>query len=206
MDRTEATQPRRAWDQACLSRTQFAEFFQESWRTLWCVAAAVLGSRDEVEDVLQESALIALGKLGDFDPQSNFTAWMAQIVRYTALNTGRRRARRRAVASIHDDLLEQPAGSEHRGNGSASASGKGNLPGYEEAFDDRLLGALKSLGETPRACLLLRTVEEMSYREISEILGIPEGTAMSHVHRTRQALRERLAPIPGSGSRAEDGS
>ncbi len=110
------------------------------------------------------------------------------------------------MVSIHDDLLEQPAGSEHRGNGSPSASGKGNLPVYEEAFDDRLLGALKTLGETPRACLLLRTVEEMSYREISEILGIPEGTAMSHVHRTRQALRERLAPIRGSNSRAEDGS
>ncbi len=206
MDRTEATQPRHAWDQACLSRTQFAEFFEKSWRTLWCVAAAVLGSRDEVEDVLQESALIALGKLGDFDPQSNFTAWMAQIVRYTALNTARRRARRRAVASIHDDLLQQPAGAEHRGNGSASASGKGNLPAYEEAFDDRLLGALKSLGETPRACLLLRTVQDMSYREISQVLGIPEGTAMSHVHRTRQALRERLAPIPGSDSGAEDRS
>ncbi|MEE9131841.1 MAG: sigma-70 family RNA polymerase sigma factor [Phycisphaerales bacterium] len=206
MDRTETAQPRRARDRACLSRTQFAEFFQESWRTLWCVAAAVLGSRDEVEDVLQEAALIAFGKLGDFDPQTNFAAWMAQIVRYTALNTARRRARRQAVVSIHDDLLEQPAGSEHRGNGSASASGKGNLPAYEEAFDDRLLGALKSLGETPRACLLLRTVEEMSYREISEILGIPEGTAMSHVHRTRQALRERLAPIRGSNSRAEDGS
>ncbi len=206
MDRTETAQPRRARDQACLSRTQFAEFFQESWRTLWCVAAAVLGSRDEVEDVLQEAALIGLGKLGDFDPQSNFTAWMAQIVRYTALNTARRRARRRAVVSIHDDLLEQPAGSEHRGNGSTSASGKGNLPVYEEAFDDRLLGALKSLGETPRACLLLRTVEDMSYREISQVLGIPEGTAMSHVHRTRQALRERLAPIRGSSSRAEDRS
>ena len=206
MDRTEASQPRRARDQACLSRTQFAEFFEKSWRTLWCVAAAVLGSRDEVEDVLQESALIALGKLGDFDPQSNFTAWMAQIVRFTALNTGRRRARRRAVASIHDDLLEQAADSKGRGNGSVSTSLRGDLPVYEEAFDDRLLGALKSLAETPRACLLLRTVQDMSYREISQVLGIPEGTAMSHVHRTRQALRERLAPLPGSNSRAEDGS
>ncbi len=206
MNRTKAVQPCRTRDQQCLTPSQFADLFQESWRTLWCVAAAVLGGRDEVEDVLQETALIAIGKLGDFDPQTSFTAWMAQIVRYTALNTARRRVRRRAVTSIHDDLLEQPAGSEYRGNGSASASGKGNLPAYEEAFDDRLLGALKSLGVTPRACLLLRTVEEMSYREISKILGIPEGTAMSHVHRTRQALRERLAPIRGSDSRAEDGS
>ena len=206
MDRTEASQPCRTGDQRCLTPSQFAELFQESWRTLWCVTAAVLGGRDEVEDVLQDAALIAIGKLGDFDPRTNFTAWMAQIVRYTALNTARRRARRRAVTSIHDDLLEQPAGSEHRVNGSASASGKGELRTYEEAFDDRLLGALKELDQTRRACLLLRTVEGLSYEEISELLGIPEGTAMSHVHRSRLALRERLAPSQGSDSRVEDGS
>ena len=206
MNRIEASQPCRSRDQRCLTPSQFAELFQESWRTLWCVTAAVLGGHDEVEDVLQEAALIAIGKLGDFDPRTNFVAWMAQIVRYTALNTARRRARRRAVTSIHDDLLEQPAGSEHRGNGSTSASGKGDLRAYEEAFDDRLLGALRLLDQTPRACLLLRTVEGLSYREISDVLGIPEGTAMSHVHRTRQALRERLAPSQRSNSRAEDGS
>ncbi len=206
MNRIKAVQPCRTPEERCLTPSQFAELFQESWRTLWCVTAAVLGGRDEVEDVLQEAALIAIGKLGDFDPRTNFVAWMAQIVRYTALNTARRRARRRAVASIHDDLLEQPAGSEHRGNGSASASGNGNLQAYEEAFDDRLLGALRLLDQTPRACLLLRTVEGLSYREISDVLGIPEGTAMSHVHRTRQALRERLAPSQRSNSRAEDGS
>ena len=206
MNRIEASQPCRTRDQRCLTPSQFAELFQESWRTLWCVTAGVLGGRDEVEDVLQEAALIAIGKLGDFDPRTNFVAWMAQIVRYTALNTARRRARRRAVTSIHDDLLEQPAGSEHRGNGSSSASGKGDLRAYEEAFDDRLLGALRLLDQTPRACLLLRTVEGLSYREISDVLGIPEGTAMSHVHRTRQALRERLAPSQRSNSRAEDGS
>ena len=206
MNRTKAVQPCRTREERCLTPSQFAELFQESWRTLWCVTAAILGGRDEVEDVLQEAALIAIGKLGDFDSQTNFTAWMAQIVRYTALNTARRRARRRAVVSIHDDLLEQPAGSEHRGNGSSLASGKGDLGTYEEDFDDRLLGALTLLDQTPRACLLLRTVEGLSYREISDVLGIPEGTAMSHVHRTRQALRERLAPSQRSNSRAEDGS
>ncbi len=206
MNRTKAVQPCRTREERCLTPSQFAELFQESWRTLWCVTAAVLGGRDEVEDVLQEAALIAIGKLGDFDSQTNFTAWMAQIVRYTALNTARRRARRRAVVSIHDDLLEQPAGSEHRGNGSSLASGKGDLRAYEEDFDDHLLGALRLLDQTPRACLLLRTVEGLSYREISDVLEIPEGTAMSHVHRARQALRERLAPSQRSNSRAEDGS
>ena len=52
--------------------------------------------------------------------------------------------------------------------------------------------ALRAVGEMSRACMLLRAVHQLSYREISELLGIPEGTAMSHVHRTREALRDRL--------------
>ena len=47
--------------------------------------------------------------------------------------------------------------------------------------------------ETARACLLLRTLQDMPYREIALALDIAEGTAMSHVHRARMAMRERLA-------------
>ena len=53
---------------------------------------------------------------------------------------------------------------------------------------------LEALGEVPRACLLLSTLRELSYGEIAALLTIPEGTAMSHVHRARLVLRERLAP------------
>jgi RNA polymerase sigma-70 factor (ECF subfamily) len=69
-------------------------------------------------------------------------------------------------------------------------------------FDDRLVGALGNLDETARICLLLRTLESMSYRDISRVLAIPEGTAMSHVHRSRRTLREALAE---RGDRADDG-
>src|SRR6185503_13659537 len=62
------------------------------------------------------------------------------------------------------------------------------------AFDDHVVAGLRELGEVPRACLLLRTLRELSYAEIAELLEIPEGTAMSHVHRARLALRARLDP------------
>jgi len=61
---------------------------------------------------------------------------------------------------------------------------------------DRVLEALVSLEETARACLLLRTVLDKSYREISLALDIPEGTAMSHVHRARKAMRRMLEESP----------
>jgi RNA polymerase sigma-70 factor (ECF subfamily) len=62
----------------------------------------------------------------------------------------------------------------------------------QEHFDDAVMRALRQVDETPRACFLLRTLMRSSYREISELLGIPEGTAMSHVHRSRATLRQAL--------------
>lgn len=195
MSGTEAPQPcTNRGESSCLTRTQFTDRFQESWKTLWCVGAAILGNRNEVDDVLQESALIALKKLDDFDPQTSFKAWMAQIVRYTALNTARRRVKRNAIASIHDYKLEHPVGNDYsHADDEVIDCVTGKLSDLKESFDDQLLAALQSLDDMPRACILLRTVQDMSYREISQVLKIPEGTAMSHVHRARKALRERLS-------------
>src|SRR6267142_2524601 len=76
-----------------LTPAAFATQYQGSWRALWCIAAAVVGDRAQADDVLQEAAMIALGKLSQFDPASNFVAWMGQIVRFVALNHSRRRNR-----------------------------------------------------------------------------------------------------------------
>jgi DNA-directed RNA polymerase specialized sigma24 family protein len=57
---------------------------------------------------------------------------------------------------------------------------------------DELVRAVESLSPAARACLLLRTLEGMDYRGISGLLGIPQATAMSHVHRARKLLRQRL--------------
>ena len=71
-------------------------------------------------------------------------------------------------------------------------------------FDDRVLAALGKLGDTERACMLLRSLLDMPYREISRVLDVPEGTAMSHVHRARRALREELRfNEPKSGASGE---
>ena len=75
---------------------------------------------------------------------------------------------------------------------------RGDLPATgpeQDQLDDRMVHALHSLGETARCCLLLRTIEGLPYAQIAELLEIPEGTAMSHVHRSRMALRGQLADL-----------
>jgi len=171
----------------------FAEQFQAHFRVLWLIAAGILGDRVMAEDVVQEAAVIAMGKLEQFEPGTNFTAWMGTIVRHVALNTARKEKRRQAV-EFDDGQIGGGKGPKQSGGRGAGlrASNPGAMPRDRGVFDDRLMAALRSLGETARACLLLRTVEGMEYRDISQALGIPEGTAMSHVHRSRRQMRQRL--------------
>lgn len=176
-----------------LDSAAFAAQMEACRRELWCVAAAVLGRRDAADDVLQESAVIGLGKLDSFDSSTSFTAWMSQIVRFVALNH-RRKVHRSRVTGAGDGVLETaPARAQ------ASASGltyRGDVALDQAAFDDAMLAALATLEPTARECLLLRVVMDMPYKDISKIVGIPEGTAMSHVHRSRRALRARLSSSP----------
>jgi len=181
----------------------FAAQFQASYRVLWLVAAGIIGDRTAAEDIVQEAAMHALGKLDQFEAGTNFRAWMAQMVRYVALNHLRRRQKHRAAP-----LTESVPTSAQLADGDLELGGRGELPSGQMHFDDRIMAALNSVGDVARACLLLRTIEQMEYSDISKVLGIPEGTAMSHVHRTRQHLRERLASFdkiagdpPGQGAR-----
>lgn len=167
----------------------FAAQFQSSYRVLWLVAAGIIGDRNAAEDIVQEAAMHALGKLDQFEAGTNFRAWMAQMVRYVALNHLRRRQKHRA-APLTESVPTNPG---INADLPLELGGRGELPIDQAHFDDRVMAALNSVGEVARACLLLRTIEQMEYSDISKVLGIPEGTAMSHVHRTRQHLRERLA-------------
>jgi len=151
----------------------------------------VLGTRDEADDVVQEAVCIALNKLHNFDPKTNFTAWMGQIVRNVARNTVRRKVRHRVNGSIHPGETAMPDESNNTAPLRA-IDGHGTLLPDQTSFDDRVLSALNALDETPRACLLLRVVEDMPYAEIAQALDIPKGTAMSHVYRARETMRERI--------------
>jgi RNA polymerase sigma-70 factor (ECF subfamily) len=165
---------------------------------LWCIAAAIVMDRAAADDVLQEAAMIALGKLSQFDARTSFAAWMAQVVRFVALNHARRRQRHAAVplesVQVQRGILARPdsppAGSH------MPISSRGSLVTDQDAFDDRVITALHSLDETARSCLLLRVLVDLPYKEIAHSLDIPEGTAMSHVHRARTHLRQRLTEEP----------
>lgn len=178
-----------------LSAHEFAAQFASIFPRLWGLAAALIGDRSEAEDLVQESALVALSKLETFTPGSNFQAWMARIVRMHALNYRRKKSTRR-TAPVSSDELDQSQAAANRTSPSDSGIRKaaaGDTTSIHESLDDVLLKGLGGLEQTARACLLLRIVYELGYEEISQMLEIPAGTAMSHVHRCKRQLRDELS-------------
>jgi len=186
-----------------LSRDQFAREFEGVSRALWSIAAAVLNDRARAEDVVQEAALAAFHKLDEFEAGTSFLAWMGTFVRYTALNEVRKR-KMRAASSL--DAVDAPIGAwERTESASAAVTSAGQMAPDQRGFGDEVAAALGNLEEVARSCLLLRTIHDLAYKEIAALLDIPEGTAMSHVHRARRVMRESLAGRynPDSGRRTE---
>jgi RNA polymerase sigma-70 factor, ECF subfamily len=171
----------------------FAAHYREAYPRLTLVAAGVTGDRQSAEDIVQEAAIIAFEKADQFAPGTNFAAWLAEIVRRCALNHRRKTRQRKTYPADpavlgqmnhHVATTEEPWPIVRR---------SGEVLDNQASFDDELLNALNQLSEDARSCLLLRTVENLSYAEIASLMHIPEGTAMSHVYRSKASLRERLS-------------
>lgn len=184
-----------------IDRNEFASLFQEAYPRLWTIAAAILGDRARAEDVVQDAAMTGLRRLATYEAETDFTAWMGQVVRFTALNA-RKSASQRKLQAVDGHLLEQTV-SESPAADSEAVSLTGSLTDNQDAFDDHMTQAVEALEPERRACLLLRVVHNLSYADISTQLGIPEGTAMSHVHRAKATLRRSLATEESGGHRDE---
>jgi RNA polymerase sigma-70 factor (ECF subfamily) len=170
----------------------FIAQYRQAYPRLTTIAAAIAGDQIQAEDIVQEAAIIALEKFDEFQPGTNLVAWLAEIVRRCALNYRRKTQNRKTYAADPASLV-QLAQSPTFGLGtSPTAAQTGDLLADQSEFDDEMMIALGRLSHDARHCLLLRTIHKLSYTEIAEIMQIPEGTAMSHVHRSKNELRNRL--------------
>ncbi len=146
-------------------------------------------SAHDAEDVLQEASLRAYRSFEDLRG-ANAKAWLLTIVRNCHLTASRQRQRH--------NLLPLPDETGELGDELAAPT-----PGPEAAAMERdarrtLQRLLAALPEDQREVLVLREVEDMDYREIASVTGLPIGTVMSRLARARAALRRRwLQQLPG---------
>ena len=179
------------------SAREIIERIGGAYRHLCCVAAGVLGSPEGAEDIVQQSLMIAVEKNQRFESNGQFVAWLAGVVKHCALND-RRKFVRRKTKPTDPTLLTEVTEANPVDERIGDATGV-HLSPLQTSFDDRLVAALNQLQPEARTALLLRTVEELSYKEISELMDIKEGTAMSLVHRSRKKLRQIIADGATSG-------
>jgi RNA polymerase sigma-70 factor, ECF subfamily len=145
--------------------------------------ARMTGDRALAEDLAQEAFVKAFRNLAAFDTTRRLSSWLFRIAHNTALDALRRS--RPSVVSI--DVDEGPA-AESRHAAVAPAPD----PVEREALGRALESALNRLRPQHRAAILLRHEEGLPFDEIGHILGIPEVTARSHVHRARKELARWL--------------
>jgi len=154
------------------------------------IAAGITGRKSDAEDIVQQAIAIAIEKDTEFESEGHFVGWLAGIVRNCALNYRRKSQRRNTYPTDPASMVAVETATE---KDSPVDRGTGELNPLQSSFDDRVQLALEQIAPNARSCLLLKTVEELSYKEISELMDIPEGTAMNLVHRSKKKLRELLA-------------
>jgi len=129
------------------------------------------------DDLVQDCLERAISRWHLRREDGNLKAWLFTILHHEFINGRRRIARRGSVASL-DDLTIEPA----------------IQPDQEDVLRVAdILAAVDRLAADHRALILLIGVEEVSYEEAAQILGIPIGTVMSRLSRARERLRRLLA-------------
>jgi len=171
-----------------LKRAQFGALAEERKRDLFNAALRMTRDREEAEDLTQEALAKAYAAFHQFRPGTNFKAWVFRIMVNTYINSQRRSARRPRTMSWE----EVPGEGE---TGGFDPLAEGSQPEHTTLAalpDETLQRALNDLPDDFRIPVLLCDVENLSYKDIARLIGIPLGTVRSRIFRGRQRLREAL--------------
>jgi len=158
---------------------------------LYGYARRVLWNPEQAADAVQDAALTAWRSFPKFERGTNFKAWVFRILVNTILNANRRTQRRKEY-ELADESADAFVAVE-REDAWSMLLGKPDM--LMQMLDQRLVAALEHLGDDERHCFLLHQLQGFTYREIAAMLDMPLGTVMSHMHRARKQLRERLASL-----------
>ncbi len=140
----------------------------------------MLRQTHDAEDAMQETLIKALRALPRYREENHFKSWLFRIAHHEVVNTIRRRQRQ--------ELHEEPPGANRAETG--NPFGAHRLEGRERAV--HLQQAIEALPESERQVVLLRIQQELSFKQISEVLDAPLGTVLGRMHAAKQRLKATL--------------
>lgn len=153
-------------------------------KVLFSVALRMVGNYEDARDIAQTTFVKAYEKLSSYDPRHRFFSWIYRIMMNESLNVlGRQKTHQPLDPSLTspDDPGEQARLQE---------------------LSEQVQAGLMELPQDYREVLVLRHFGELSYIEMSSLLGIPEKTVKSRLYTARQRLAERLQMVLAPGGKA----
>ena len=157
--------------------------------SLFNLALKMTRNRKDAEDLLQDTLLRAFRFFGSFEPGTNLKAWLFRILKNSFINRYRKGQREPATvdfAKIEEtfETLFEEAFRRTTRNPEEILVGS--------TLHEEVATALDELPDEYRMVVILALMEDLSYKEIAQAVGIPLGTVMSRLHRGRRLLQARL--------------
>ncbi len=166
-------------------QTAWEYLIKSHTRRVYAICYRFIGNDTEAQDITQDVFLRVFQNLHSFRVgQGLFRVWLTRLTRNLLIDHYRRSRMQRATDSIENQLgvLEE--------HSTPASRTEGMLAGREAS--EILQGALQKLSPELRETLVLRDLEELEYREIAEVLNVPEGTVKSRLNRGRAELARIL--------------
>src|ERR1700675_4059004 len=169
------------------ARVRFEEEALELSDQVYRVARRFVGSREEAEDLVQQTYERAFRSWKQYTPGTNLRAWLLRIVHNLAVDAGRKRQRTPQMEPVEesDYYLYQRMG------GTSTPEEADSV--VERLSQGGVVSALAALPQPYRDAVVLVDLADFSYQDAADILDVPIGTIMSRLHRGRRMLKTELA-------------
>jgi RNA polymerase sigma-70 factor (ECF subfamily) len=174
-------------------RAKFEEEVLQLADQVYRVARRLVSSREEAEDLVQETYARAFRSWRSYTPGTNLRAWVFRILTNLNIDRGRREQRAPATEPLEEgdyflyNRLEEDGG----------AADEERV--VERLSQDGIVRALSAVPHDFRDVIVLVDIGDFSYQEAAQILDIPVGTVMSRLHRGRRVLKRELAETAVEG-------
>ena len=173
------------------ARVRFEEEALELSDQVYRVARRLVGSREEAEDLVQQTYERAFRSWRQYTPGTNLRAWLLRIL--TNLNIDRGRRAQRAPQTTSARLEEGDYFLYNKLESQVPDENPDEERVLERLRQDSIVDALADVPHDFRDVIVLVDIGEFSYADAAQILDIPIGTVMSRLHRGRRILKKNLA-------------
>ncbi len=175
-------------------RGEFEEIAMAHIDSLYNMALRLVFNKEEAEDLVQETYLKAYRFFDTFQKGTNIKAWLFKILRNTFINQYRKSTSTPGEVFLEDieSVNASISYEQEAKSGEAIDTLEGKYTDLSSLLDDDVKRAIDSLPVEYREAILFSDVEELSYKDISEITNVPIGTVKSRLNRARKLLQKSL--------------